>query len=190
MDCVGSRQIGAQINFSAVTARPFEKRTADVRRRSDSTASHTRPHATRIPDRAIMTQRTYRIDNRASAGSSRTPLARTVTVTLIALTLLARPASAKWLGGTTTATGKTVGESRQGNTCIVQQTAGTPVATQIAYDTGSSNPPEAHVVLQDHSSSSSRQKKEELRDTSLRTGANPPASSPASTGATDPANSL
>lgn len=112
---------------------------------------HTRPHATRIPDRAIMTQRTYRIDNRASAASSRTPLARTVTVTLIALTLLARPASAKWLGGTTTATGKTVGESRQGNTRIVQETGGTPVATQIAYDTGSSNPPEAHVVLQDHS---------------------------------------
>ena len=38
-----------------------------------------------------------------------------------------------------------------GNTRIVQVTAGTPVATQIAYDTGSSNPPEAHVVLQDHS---------------------------------------
>ena len=39
----------------------------------------------------------------------------------------------------------------KGNTRIVQETAGTPVATQIAYDTGSSNPPEAHVVLQDHS---------------------------------------
>jgi hypothetical protein len=99
-----------------------------------------------------MTPRTCRIDDRASAGSSRTSY-RTVAVTLIALTILARPASAKWLGGTQYPNpGQgTVSESRQGNTRIVQETAGTPVATQIAYDTGSSDPPESHVVLQDHS---------------------------------------
>jgi hypothetical protein len=98
-----------------------------------------------------MTPRTCRIDDRASAGSSRTPLARTVAVTLIALTILARPASAKWLGGTQNADGGTVGESQHGKTRIVQVTSGTPVATQIAYKTGSNDPPEAHVVLQDHS---------------------------------------
>ena len=97
-----------------------------------------------------MTPRTCRIDDRASAGSSRTSY-RTVAVTLIALTILARPASAKWLGGTQNADGGTVGESQHGKTRIVQVTSGTPVATQIAYKTGSNDPPEAHVVLQDHS---------------------------------------
>ena len=157
MDCIGSR---CSVRVSAISHKVkgsyYGATFGKTHRRCQTTpielrGVHTRPHATRIPDRAIMTQRTYRIDNRASAASSRTPLARTVTVTLIALTLLARPASAKWLGGTTTANGGTVSESRQGNTRIVQITAGTPVATQIAYDTGSSNPPEAHVVLQDHS---------------------------------------
>ena len=123
--------------------------------RSDSAASHTRPHATRIPaivriQRHIMTSRTYRIDDRARRVP-REPRSRGLAVTLFALTFLARPASARWLGGTQTASGGTVGESRQGNTRIVQESAGTPVATQIAYDTGSSDPPESHVVLQDHS---------------------------------------
>ena len=93
---------------------------------------------------------TYRIDDRARRVP-REPRSRGLAVVLFALTILARPASAKWLGGTQTASGGTVGESRQGNTRIVQETAGMPVATQIAYDTGSSDPPESHVVLQDHS---------------------------------------
>ena len=106
--------------------------------RSDSAASHTRPHATRIPaivriQRHIMTSRTYRIDDRARRVP-REPRSRGPAVVLFALTILARPASAKWLGGTQNANGRTVGESRQGNTRIVQETAGTPVATQIAYD--------------------------------------------------------
>ena len=119
--------------------------------RSDSAHASARDtHPGHRPDPAIMTPRTCRIDDRASAGSSRTSY-RTVAVTLIALTILARPASAKWLGGTQNADGGTVGESQHGKTRIVQVTSGTPVATQIAYKTGSNDPPEAHVVLQDHS---------------------------------------
>ena len=91
---------------------------------------------------------TYRIDDRARRVP-REPRSRGLAVTLFALTFLARPASARWLGGTQMASGGTVGESRQGNTRIVQETAGMPVATQIAYDTGSSDPPEAPVSAED-----------------------------------------
>ena len=42
------------------------------------------------------------------------------------------------------------GESRYGKTRVTQLTAGTPTATQIAYDTGASGPPESFIVLQDH----------------------------------------
>ena len=93
-----------------------------------------------------MTPRTCRIDDRASAGSSRTPLARTVAVTLIALTFLARPASAKWLGAVAEN-----GDSKQGNTRVTQISNGAPTATQIAYNHGGAADPESYIVLQDHS---------------------------------------
>ena len=92
-----------------------------------------------------MTPRTCRIDDRASAGSSRTSY-RTVAVTLIALTILARPASAKWLGAVAEN-----GDSKQGNTRVTQISNGAPTATHIAYNHGGAADPESYIVLQDHS---------------------------------------
>ena len=86
-----------------------------------------------------------------ASGHSRRPRALCgliyVAFAALSLTIFARPASAaaEWMA----AEGLT-GESRYGKTRVTQLTAGTPTATQIAYDTGASGPPESFIVLQDH----------------------------------------
>ena len=113
-------------------------------------ASPTNPRATRRhdiqtsgPDRMS----TYRNDDRSSAGSS---FARTFANTLIALGSL-QPACAKWLGDGGVTGSNVNGESREGNTRMVQFTDGTPTVMQLAYDTGVTTAPESFIVMSDHS---------------------------------------
>jgi len=90
---------------------------------------------------------TYRNDDRSSAGSS---FARTFAITLIALISL-QPACAKWLGDGGVTGSNVNGESREGNTRMVQFTDGTPTVMQLAYDTGVTTAPESFIVMTDHS---------------------------------------
>jgi hypothetical protein len=89
----------------------------------------------------------YRKDDRSSAGSS---FARTFAVTLITLVSL-QPACAKWLGDGGVPGSNANGESREGNTRMVQFTDGTPTVMQLAYDTGVTTAPESFIVMSDHS---------------------------------------
>jgi hypothetical protein len=125
-------------------------------------APRARRHKIRIsaPDRVIMPPRTYRNGDRASAGSSRTPLARTVPILLSLFSLLARTtfaADSRWLPSIgDPADNACFQENKFGTTRIALCAYGVPTTTQIAFNAYNKTvndlpAPKAWITIQDHS---------------------------------------
>ena len=110
-----------------------------------------------------MPPRTYRNGDRASAGSSRTPLARTVPILLSLFSLLARTtfaADSRWLPSITPVPDPPddacFHENKFGTTRIALCAYGVPTTTQIAFNAYNKTvndlpAPKAWITIQDHS---------------------------------------